>query len=139
KYLHNIPNKVGYITFVVISYSLYLDWVHIGDEFRADNDIKRAVCDKEYTLNRCDTPIHAMVGQCIKWYTCIQKQSVPGTEIWSEIINRFINKILALEPHAIIIVTIIVFILLVLSIDVNIMEHILDIVKDITCFFLICL
>lgn len=123
--LHNIPNKLGYIAFFVLSYSLYLDWVQVSTEFHNSAYVDAKTCEHHYNLNKCNTPIHALVEQCIKWYTCSQTQNISGTLIWAEVIKRFINNILTLDSHAIILIAVLLFIVLLLCVDGNVSKDII--------------
>lgn len=134
QYLYSSSYTLGYLAFTVLSYSLYLDWVQIQEEFLGTIYIETATCSHLYESNQCNTPIPAMVKQCAEWYTCTGKHNVPGTLIWAEVIKRFLNSLLALDPHAMILITIV----LLLLIDRGIIGRILEISKDIIRFFLVC-
>jgi Di-sulfide bridge nucleocytoplasmic transport domain len=132
------PNKLGYIMFAILSYSLFLDWVKIRNEFRNSLYAEATMCEHLYKLNRCNTPIPAMVKQCIEWYTCTRTQNVPGTLIWAEVVKRFLNGLLALDSHAMILITINVFIVVLLLVDREFFRYFLDVSKDIIRFLLMC-
>lgn len=132
--LYSSPYTLRYIAFIILSYSLYLDWVQIRDEFHNTNYVETATCKYFYKSNLCDSPIPAMVGQCAEWYTCTLKHNIPGTLIWAEVIKRFLNSVLALNLHAMILITVVP----VLLIDRGIIGRILEISKDIIRFFLVC-
>src|SRR3954454_9189828 len=138
QYFHAVPNKLGYIGFIILSYSLYLDWIQISNEFYNDIHTKAVTCKHLYEGNRCDMPIPAMVEQCIRWYTCAQTQNISGTLIWAEVIKRFVNSILTLELRAMVLITINVFILLSF-IDREIFRQFLGILKDAIRFVVICI
>lgn len=136
--LYMLPNKLAYIVFTVFSYSLFLDWVKIHGEFRDCLFAEATVCQYLYDSNRCDTPIPTMVKQCIEWYTCTQTQNVSGMLIWAEIFKRFFNSLLALDSHAMILITVNIFIMLLLLVDREFFRYFLVISKDIIRFFLMC-
>src|SRR4051812_17715584 len=88
RHLHTSPNKLGYIVFTILSYSLYLDWIQVRGEFSNSLYTEAKTCKFHYEINSCDTPTPAMVMQCIEWYTCTRTHNIPGTLIWAEVIKR---------------------------------------------------
>ena len=138
-YFHALPNLLGYIALSILSYTLYLDWVKIESEFHNIMHAEAVSCQHLYESNQCDTPIPVVVKQCIEWYTCTHTQNISGTLIWAEIIKRFLNSLLALDSHAMILITVNVFIVLILLVDRGFFRHLLDISKDIIRFLVMCI
>jgi len=133
-----LPNKLGYIVFTVLSYSLYLDWIQVRGEFRDSLYAEAMTCQYLYESNHCDTPIPAIVKQCIEWYTCTQTRDVPGTLVWAEVIKRFLDSILALDSHVMMLITVNIFIILLLLVDRGFIRYLLDVSKDIIHSILAC-
>ena len=136
--LCNVPNKLGYIAFFVLVYTLRLDWVQIRNEFYDDIYAKSTTCKHHYENNQCDTPVPAMVDQCIRWYTCTQAQNISGMLIWAEVIKRFTNSALALEPHVLILITISTVVILSFISHEN-FKSFLTVLNDAFRFCVICL
>jgi hypothetical protein len=134
----NMPNKLGYMAFFVLVHTLTLDWVQIRDEFYDDIYAKSKTCKHLYEINQCDSPIPVIVDQCIRWYTCTRVQNISGTLIWAEIIKRFTNSVLALEPHALILITVITIIILSFISHEN-FKYFLTVLKDAFRFYVICI
>ena len=139
QYLYALPNKLGYVALSILSYTFILDWVKISSEFRNTVHAEAVSCHHLYKSNQCGTPIPAVVKQCVEWYTCAHTQNISGTLIWAEIIKRFLNSLLALDSHAMILITVNVFIVLILLVDRGFFRHLLDISKDIIRFLLMCI
>jgi len=94
-----LPNKLGYVSFVVLAYTLYRDWVHVNEEFYGLLYVDAKHCEHLYITNQCSSPMSALVRQCAEWYICKKTQNVSGSLVWAEVIKRFFNRLLDLDLH----------------------------------------
>jgi hypothetical protein len=123
-----------YTTFIVILYSLHLDWFMIEEEFRSTNYIESQNCAHLWELNQCSLKIPVMFERCLEWETCSKKHHTPGTLIWAEVIKRFLNSVLILDPRPMAVI----FIMLFLFVDSEVRIRIMDICRDIIRGLLLC-
>ena len=133
--LHNFTR---WISFFVLTVSLFIDYFQVGNEIYNDNLVKIGTCQYFYNINHCEKPIQAVVTDCLKWLVCSQKKALPGTLVWAEVIKRFINNILALDSHALITIFLIIFVMSLFFVDNSYPGRFLAFAKDIILIFLIC-
>ena len=123
---------------IIISCSLFFDWLKLRNEFIASASGEMARCTYLYETNRCDTPVPVILKQCVEWEACAHTRNISWMLIWAEIINRLLGSIFAQGSHIVIPLTITIIIFLLSRFDWGILVQLSRVSRDIICYFIMC-
>jgi len=128
--LKPLTYHVNRLLVIVISLTMFFDWLKVQNEFVAS-----ALGEsEERDLYKSTTITNRL---CTVWRYCAHTQNISWMLIWSEIIKRFLNNILDTNLHVIILFAVIVTTVSLMYIDHGVFLMLMTSAKTLVCYFVV--